>query len=57
LPTPGSPIRTGFDLVPAAHDADHPPDLIVAADDGVELALLGEGRQVAAILLEELALA
>jgi hypothetical protein len=35
-------------------DLDHPADLLVAADDRVELALLGEGRQVAPVLLERL---
>jgi len=33
---------------------DRPPDLLVTADDGVELARLGERRQVAPVLLERL---
>ena len=35
-------------------DLDHPADLVVAADDRVELAGAGLGRQVAAVLLERL---
>ena len=38
----------------AREHLDHAPDLLVAADDRVELALLGELRQVAAELLERL---
>ena len=37
-------------------DLDHAPDLVVAADDRIELALLGDGRQVAPELLERLVL-
>ena len=41
-------------LRPAREDLDHAADLLVAADDRVELALLGELGQVAAELLERL---
>ena len=39
-------------LRPARQDLDDPPDLVVAADDRVELAGPRLGRQVAAVLLE-----
>ena len=39
-------------LGPPREDLDHAADLLVAADDRVELALLGLGGQVAAVLLE-----
>ena len=54
LPTPGSPMRTGLFLVRAAEDLDDAADLLVAADDRVELAGAGLGGQVAAVLLERL---
>ena len=38
----------------AREHLDRPPDLLVAADHGVELPLLGERRQVAPVLLERL---
>ena len=38
----------------AREHLDRPPDLLVAADHGVELPRLGERRQVAAVLLERL---
>ena len=38
LPTPGSPMSTGLFLVRAAEHLDDAPDLLVAADDRVELA-------------------
>src|SRR5207249_4218414 len=41
-------------LRPPREHLDHAPDLLVAADDRVELALLGERGQVAAELLERL---
>ncbi len=41
-------------LRPAREHLDHAADLLVAADDRVELSLLGELRQVAAELLERL---
>ena len=41
-------------LRPAAEDLDDPPDLVVAADDRIELAGAGLGGQVAAVLLEGL---
>ena len=41
-------------LGPAREDLDHAADLVVAADDGVELAPAGVGNQVAAVLLERL---
>ena len=43
-------------LRPPREHLDHAPDLVVAADDGVELALLGGLGQVAAELLERLVL-
>ena len=52
LPTPGSPIRTGLFLVRRAEDLDDAADLLVAADDGIELALPGQLREVAAVLLQ-----
>ena len=52
LPTPGSPIRTGLFLVRRDEDLDDAADLVVAADDRVELAGPGLGGQVAAVLLE-----
>ncbi len=39
-------------LGPARQDLDDPADLVVAADDRVELARAGLGGQVAAVLLE-----
>ena len=41
-------------LGPAREDLDRPADLLVTPDDRVELALPGERRQVAAVLLERL---
>ena len=41
-------------LGPRGEDLDDAADLLVAADDRVELALPGERRQVAAVLLERL---
>ena len=38
LPTPGSPMSTGLFLVRRDEDLDDAPDLLVAADDRVELA-------------------
>ena len=54
LPTPGSPISTGLFLVRATEHLDDAADLLVAADDRVELALPGQRGQVAAVLLERL---
>ena len=54
LPTPGSPIRTGLFLVRRRQHLDDPADLVVAADDRVELAGARLGGQVAAVLLERL---
>ena len=54
LPTPGSPIRTGLFFVRRRQDLDDAPDLLVAADDRVELAGARLGGQVAAVLLERL---
>ena len=56
LPTPGSPISTGLFLVRRREDLDDAADLVVAADDRVELALLGGAREVAAEALERLVL-
>ena len=44
----------GVVLGAPGQDADHPADLVVAADHRVELALLGLLHQVAAVLLEGL---
>ena len=44
----------GVVLGPPAEDLDHAPDLLVAADDRIELALSGQRREVAAVLLERL---
>ena len=41
LPTPGSPMSTGLFLVRRRQDLDDAADLLVAADDRVELALAG----------------
>ena len=41
-------------LRPARQHLDHPPDLLVAADDRVQLAGAGLGGEVAAVLLERL---
>ena len=54
LPTPGSPIRTGLFLVRREQHLDDAADLFVAADDRIELALLGELGQVAAVFLQRL---
>jgi hypothetical protein len=53
LPTPGSPIRTGLFFVRPGEDLDDAADLVVAADDRVELASPRPG-EVAAELLERL---
>ena len=54
LPTPGSPISTGLFLVRRRQHLDDAADLLVAADDRVELAARGELRQVAAVLFQRL---
>ena len=54
LPTPGSPMRTGLFFWRRDEDLHDPLDLRLAADDRVELALLGLLREVAAELVEEL---
>ena len=46
--------QDGVVLGLAGQDLDHPPDLAVPADDRVELARLGVGDQVAAVLLQRL---
>ncbi len=56
LPTPGSPISTGLFLVRRCQDLDGAPDLVVAADDRVELALLRPLGEVDGVLLQGLAL-
>ncbi len=45
LPTPGSPIRDGIVLGAPRQDLDRPADLLVAADDGIELAVARRLRQ------------
>ena len=47
----------GIVLGPPRQDLDDPPDLVLAADDRVELALAGQRGQVARVLLEDLVLA
>src|SRR5205807_303996 len=39
-------------LLPAGEDLDHRLDLLRAADHGIELALLREGGEIAAVLVE-----
>ena len=52
LPTPGSPMSTGLFLVRARQHLDAAADLLVAADDRVDLAARGERGEVLAVLLE-----
>ena len=54
LPTPGLADEHGVVLGAAAEDLDDAADLLVPADDRVELARAGVGGQVAAVLLERL---
>ena len=54
LPTPGSPISTGLFFVRRESTWIDAADLLVAPDHRVELALLGERGQIAAVLLERL---
>ena len=54
LPHAGLADQHRVVLRPPREDLDHAPDLLVAPDDRVELALLGELGQVAAELLERL---
>ena len=54
LPTPGSPISTGLFLVRRDKHLDHPANLVVPADHGIELAFLRQLGQVSAILLQRL---
>ena len=49
LPTPGSPMSTGLFFVRAAEHLHRPADLLVAADDRVELALPRHLDEVAAV--------
>ena len=56
LPTPGSPISTGLFLVRRRQHLDDPADLVVAADDRVDLAVVGRLGEVAPVLLEGLEL-
>ena len=56
LPTPGSPISTGLFLVRRESTCIDAADLLVAADDRIELALARELGEVAAVLLERLVL-
>ena len=57
LPTPGSPISTGLFLVRRREDLHDPLELAGAADHRVELALAGQLGEVAAELVEDLAVA
>ena len=54
LPTPGSPISTGLFLVRRDSTWIDAADLLVAADDRIELALARQLGQVAAVALERL---
>ena len=56
LPTPGSPISTGLFLVRRESTCIDAADLLVAADDRIELALRGRLGEVAAVALERLEL-
>ena len=44
LPTPGSPISTGLFLVRRDEHLDDAADLVVAADDRIDLAVARRGR-------------
>ena len=48
LPDARPPIRTGLFFVRARQHLNHTADLVVAPDDGIELALLRERGQIAA---------
>ena len=52
LPTPVSPMSTGLFLVRRLRICMSAPDLVLAADDGVELALSRHLREVDAVLFE-----
>ena len=52
LPTPGSPIRAGLFFVLRAEDLDDPLDLLLAADDRIELAGAGRLGEVDAELVD-----
>ena len=52
LPDAWRPDEHGIVLRPPRQDLDHPANLLVAADDRVELALLGGGGEIAPVLLE-----
>ena len=54
LPDAWLPDQNRVVLRPPREDLDDAPDLLVATDDGVELARLGEGGQIAPVLLERL---
>ena len=54
FPTPGSPISTGIVLGAPRQHLDRAADLVVAADDRVELALAGLLGQVAGVFLQRL---
>ena len=54
LPTPGLADEHGVVLGAAGEDLHHAAHLVVAADDGVELALAGQLGEVAAVALERL---
>jgi len=53
LPTPGSPMSTGCSWS-CGKDADGAPDLGVAADDGVDLALARLRNEIDAVFLERI---
>ena len=48
LPTPASPMQHGIVLGAAAENLDDALDFVLAADDRVDLAFLGQLREVAA---------
>ena len=54
LPTPGSPISTGIVLGAARQHLNDAANLVVAANDRIELALAGHLGQIAAILFQRL---
>ena len=57
LPTPGSPISAGLFFWPPRQDLDDPLDLLLAADDRIELAGPGELGEVDAELVDRRGLA
>ena len=57
LPTPASPTSSGLFLLPPAEDLDDALDLVLAADQRIDLAVAGELVEVLRELVERRALA